>query len=1067
MNTKSSESLQHNAGKRSGSFAIRHLSLVPAGFFLARVALEVAGRPWPGPLVVVVIVLGGLGGLALGRSLARRHVRLWPALLLLGYVLWPRRDLAMAAGVAVLSALVWLLGESLRFPLYSNGERHSLPRWGGAVADGVTFVIALVVYVATVAPDVLPADAGEFQLVAALLGVAHPPGFPLYTMVGHLFVRLFPWGTPAYRLNLMSALLAAGTLVLVARATRLWARRLGGTPLLIVASGLAAALALGTATTFWAQATIANVRTPAVFFTALTLCLLARFAGAASGPSAWPSRERGGPSEWPFGESGSREADKLLVLLGLVFGLAGCHYPPLAFVSIFFGIYVLLVDPRLVAQPRRWWRPVLAGLAGFLPLLYLPIRGAMDAPLAPEGLDTLDGFLHHFLAQGFAGDMFAFATPADLPHRLALVPTLFLFQFNILLLAGALVGLLGLLWRDWRLFVMLAGSLALHTFVSITYRAPQTVEYLMPAYVPVAIAVGLAPLILSLPRAPSEAGGSVAANPGVRATLGALLLWAGLLNGWAHGPSFVELAGDHTARQMAGPLLETAPTRALILADWRWVMPLRYLQEVEGVRPDVDVRYVYPVMGEEYREVWRARIGEAAPDVPVLLTHYYEFDEYTTEPWEMGFLIRPRPVAEPAAPLVPVGVTFGDHVRVVGYSLRQNRFHPGQVAEVVLAWQPTGSSEQAPSFTLRLLDGEGRSWAQVDRRLGADCAPGEVRFQRLALPLYPTLPPARYQVTLGAYTVTETGFENLVVTDGETTVGLAELELVPVGSELGSSVMKSAGAPFTLHRQAVPFHYEGGRGGTGTGRQGMQRASWLRRGWVRIVGVDYDRSVPDVLRVYLHWQGPTADQGSAGDGWQAQVRAADGVEAAARLAPVPKGAYQTVAVDLQGAAGDELWLSLTNEQGQVMTAAGPWGWPVDEIRLPAAASDARFVPLGDEMAVIGAKAHSAVPGETMAVDVELVSLRPLTSDDGTSVRVVDGDGRFAAHDCQPALGAIPTLKWIRGSRVVDRHLLPLPEDFAAQSGQATLVAYERFRMMPLPPMDGRFSQVPLGIWTGL
>ena len=840
----------------------------------------------------------------------------------------------------------------------------------------------------------------------------------------------------------------------MARATRLWARRLGGTPLLILASGLTAALALGTATTFWAQATIANVRTPAVFFTALTLCLLARFAGVASVPSGWPfegdgGRHRNGAlSEWPSRVGGSREADKLLVLLGLVLGLAGCHYPPLAFVSIFFGIYILLVDPRLVAQPRRWWRPVLAGLAGFLPLLYLPIRGAMDAPLAPEGLDTLDGFLHHFLAQGFAGDMFAFANAADLPHRLALVPTLFLFQFNILLLAGALVGLLGLLWRDWRLFVMLAGSLALHTFVSITYRAPQTVEYLMPAYLPVAIAVGLAPLILSRQKAPYEAGDSVKANPGVRATICALLLWAGLLNGWAHGPSFIELTGDHTARQMAAPLLETAPMGALILADWRWVMPLRYLQEVEGVRPDVDVRYVYPVMGKEYREVWRARIGEAAPDVPVLLTHYYEFDEYTTEPWETGFLIRPRPVAEPAAPLVPVGVTFGDHVRVLGYSLRQNRFHPGQVAEVVLAWQPTGLSEQVPSFTLRLLDGEGRSWSQVDRRLGADCAPGEVRFQRLALPLYPTLPPTRYQVTLGAYTVTEAGFENLVVTDGETTVGLAELELVPVGCDLGSSVVESAGAPFTLHRQDVPFDYRGKRSGP------------------TLVGVDYDRSVPDVLRVYLHWQGPAADQGAAGDGWQAQVRAADGVEAVAWLSPVPRGAYQTVAVDLQGAAGGELRLSLTDGQGQVMTAAGPWGWPVDEIRLPAVASGARFVPLGDEMAVIGAEASPAVPGKTMAVDVELVSLRPLTSDDGTSVRVIDGDGRFAAHDCQPALGAIPTLKWIRGSRVVDRHLLPLPEDFAAQSGQAMLVAYERFRMMPLPPMDGRFSQVPLGIWTG-
>lgn len=101
----------------------------------------------------------------------------------------------------------------------------------------------------------------------------------------------------------------------------------------------------------------------------------------------------------------------------------------------------------------------------------------------------------------------------------------------------------------------------------------------------------------------------------------------------------------------------------------------------------------------------------------------------------------------------------------------------------------------------------------------------------------------------------------------------------------------------------------------------------------------------------------------------------------------------------------------------------------------------------------------------VAVDVTIVALRPLVSDDGTSVRLIDGEGRWlAAHDCQPALGAVPTLKWIGGSRVTDRHLLPLPEDFGGGEVRATLVAYERFRMTALPPMDGRFSEVPLGTW---
>ncbi len=1025
-------------------FATRHWSLVPVGLFLARVALEATHRPWSVALIATVSLLAALGGLILGRRLAPRSRSLgighwalgidrWPALLPLVYVLWPRRDFFVAGSVAVLAALFWLFS---RPPTLSH-SLSSLPRWAEPLADGVTFAVALVVYVVTAAPDVLPADAGEFQLVAALLGVAHPPGFPLYTMMGHLFIYLLPWGTPAYRLNLMSGLLAAGTLVLVTRATRLWARRLGDSPFVAMIGGLTAALTLGSATTFWAQATIASKRPLTALVVALAFYALSRFATAAE--------------PW--------EADRALALLGLALGL-GLGHNSLGFVPILFvTVYVLLTDPHLVVQPRRWWRPLLAGLLSFLlPLAYYPIRGAMGAPLAPEGLDTLSGFLHHFLALGFGGDIFAFANRADLPHRLALLPTLFPFQFNIVLLVAALLGLLGLLWRDWRLFVLLVGSLALHTFVAITYRAPQTVEYLMPAYLPIAITVGLLPSLFSVLRPTSDTRCSM--SDVIRPFLAAVVLWAGLLNGWTHAPSFIELAGDRIARQTVEPLLEQAPAGALILADWRWATPLWYLQQVEGLRPDVEVRYVYPVAKEEseeeYWETWLRHVQEADAGRPVLLTHFYEFAGYTAEPWGAGFLVRPRPVTEPAAPLEPAEFTFGDQVRLMGYSFYPSpgrgragggvQFHPGQVAEFVLAWQPAGSLDPPPSFTLRLVDGEGRYWAQADQVLSTDVATGEVRFERLALPLYPTLSPGRYRVTLGAYAVTDAGFETLLAEDGEISVTLVDLELIPPSCDSQFAICNSRSAPFTLHRQAVPF-----------------------AGGPTLVGVDYDRSVPDVLRVYLHWWCRPDRFLKTCQAWQARVRTVGGLEAAAPLSPIPAGAYQSIGMDLPGAADGPLWLALTDAQGEQIRAAGPWGWAVGEARLPAPAPDTRFVPLGDEMVVVGVATptlpHSHTPTLPLAVDVRLVALRPLTSDDATSVRLADAGGRWLArHDMQPALSAVPTLKWIRGCRVVDRHLLSLPEDFTGGEIQATLVAYERFRMTPLPPMDGRFSAVPLGTW---
>ncbi len=989
-----------------------------AALFLARVLLEASGRPWPGLAVVAVGLLAAPGGFFLGRWAARRRRRTWPALLLLAYVFWPVRAPAVAAAVALLTLLLWAL------PWLRTAQPRRVAQW----ADALTFLTALGLYAASTSPDVLPADAGEFQYAATFLGVAHPPGYPLYTMVGHLFIRLIPWGTPAWRLNLLSALLAAATLLLLGRAVRIWARRLGAQPPLALLAGLIAALTLGSATTFWAQATIANIRMPTAFFTALALYALARLADAAE----------------------PRQADRALTLLALALSLGLTHHPSLAFPGLFFVLYALLVEPRLLRQPRRWGRPALAALLGLLPLVYLPVRGAMGALHAPPDLATWSGFLDHVLARGFAGDMFAFANAVDLPQRLTLLPTLFTFQFNLPLLVAVLLTLLALLRRDRRLCLLLSGSLALHTFVAITYRAPQTVEYLMPAYLPLAVAIGLLPAVAAprpRPAAEGVAGGlrslsrtlqgavsrlrrgrpplplSVGLRglrPALARFLAALVVWAALLNGWAHGPSFFELARDRSTRQVAQPMLESAPPGARLLADWHWVTPLRYLQLVEGLRPDVELVEVYPVAGQDFRQTWRQRAAETPPEQPLLTMHAYTFEGMTSEPWQRGFRLHWRPLTEPTAPLTPAQAVFGGRVTLLGFSLGAEEARAGQVLQVTLAWRASGPLDPQPSFTLRLVDATGRHVAQADRALESDVALGEVRFERLALPLYAALPPGDYRLTLGAYTVSGEGFQTLADASGAEAVTLTGLTLLP-----------ATRAPLTLHPRQVPF-----------------------AGDATLVGVDYDRSVPDVLRVYLHWRGPSPAA-------TVRLRAADGTQATAALPAIPAQSYQTLSLDLPAGVGP-LWLALVDGGA----AAGPWGWAQDEVRLPAAAPQARFVPMGDEMVLTGVDVRASGPGARVAVDLTWVAARPLTADDRSSVRLLSAEGQWlGAHDGQPALGALPTLKWIRGSRVVDRHVLELPDDWSGGALQGSVVVYEWFWMNPLVPLDGRFSQVPLGTWT--
>ncbi|XP_060549526.1 protein O-mannosyl-transferase TMEM260 isoform X3 [Pantherophis guttatus] len=64
-------------------------------------------------------------------------------------------------------------------------------------------------YVTAAPPSALGGDSGELITAAYELGVAHPPGYPLFTLLAKLAIELFPFGSAAYRVNLLCALLGA------------------------------------------------------------------------------------------------------------------------------------------------------------------------------------------------------------------------------------------------------------------------------------------------------------------------------------------------------------------------------------------------------------------------------------------------------------------------------------------------------------------------------------------------------------------------------------------------------------------------------------------------------------------------------------------------------------------------------------------------------------------------------------------------------------------------------------------------------------------------------------------
>ena len=204
------------------------------GCYLGRVIAEASHAPWRLPWLLLLVLTTNAVGLALVYLASRKRIPYTPLLILAVYVFFPRVAPQVALGV-LLVAIVAILVSATR-----GGAESGRAWWPEALVGGST----LALYVHTLAPSILPADSGEFQLVAQVLGIAHPPGYPLYTLLGKL-ATLIPLKDAAYRVNLLSAIIAGLAMALTNRLVR----RMTGSMLI----GFAVSLALVAAPTFWAQ----------------------------------------------------------------------------------------------------------------------------------------------------------------------------------------------------------------------------------------------------------------------------------------------------------------------------------------------------------------------------------------------------------------------------------------------------------------------------------------------------------------------------------------------------------------------------------------------------------------------------------------------------------------------------------------------------------------------------------------------------------------------------------------------------------------------------------------------
>ena len=434
--------------------------------------------------------------------------------------------------------------------------------------------LALTVYILALAPGLTfehsGSDGGDLITAAWTLGVPHPPGYPLYTLLAWLFTRL-PVGTIAYRVNLLSAVCAAGAVTLVCRTAQMLLPREAHR----LALSAAAALTLAFSSLLWSQAVISEVYALLTLLAALVLWLVIHW------------------------RNGGRDHD--LWLAGLTLGLGMGNHLTLAFVA---PAIVILLWP----QRRRWFRartllPAIGlFLAGLTIYAYLPLAAAHRPPVNWGDPRTWKGFLWVISGEQYQAFVFGLKPDEFLP-RLGNWALLLGNQFGWWGLLLALIGI-GSWWRRDRLFVAFAFAWMLPLGIyAFFYDTGDSYVYLLPAVMLLALFWGEgARYLLHLARH---------LRPVWQRTVLVVILLLPLASLALHWKGN-DLSRDWQAHAYAFQALESAdPGSLIVVRGDRSTFSLWYGLYAEGLRPDVTV-----VNGPMLAFIWyRNHIRHLHPDL--------------------------------------------------------------------------------------------------------------------------------------------------------------------------------------------------------------------------------------------------------------------------------------------------------------------------------------------------------------------------------------------------------------------------------------------------------------------
>ena len=463
------------------------------------------------------------------------------------------------------------------------------------VCAGAVFLVALVVYSWTLAPTVTPTDSGELILAAFGLGVAHPPGVPLWTMLAHL-ASLVPVGNVAVRINFSSAVfaaLASAMLTLVVaelivtascfaspRRRNKAARQSSDTDrsktrgLLIFVPAVGAGLLMAFSRTLWAYATITEVYALNALLIVLVFILSARWRRLII-----ETRTNSSAAETTH--------DKWIYAAAFVFGLAmGVHHVTVALTLPAIAVVVYRTEGLKFFATRRLLYSALISIGALILVYsYLPWAASRSPAMNWGNARSLQEIWWHITGRQYRV-FFSFSTSTMGPQfiefcRMALREFGFPWLPITLFLAGA--GLTSAYKRDrtafWFLLLILLADLA----YALSYEIAEDKDaYYLPAFISIAIAAGLG-IHWLIQLAASRRSPIWTPSVAVATTIVLTSATAFAANWPFNNRKHYFIADDYVQNLFS----TIAPNGLLLTQDWQVASPMLYVQEVERRRPDV------------------------------------------------------------------------------------------------------------------------------------------------------------------------------------------------------------------------------------------------------------------------------------------------------------------------------------------------------------------------------------------------------------------------------------------------------------------------------------------------